>query len=180
MHTEYRSHRILFSENADDWYCSDFSFTHAKLSKVKEHIDKQYRKLRSESAVRCLIIPTSGSYEMIAFRDATIVEYGTPDRAKTHAFQRVGDGEIVSHNVYVMAERHGEKRPSRKSCALSSLAIDNERNHQIMGEAQDLQVRIKSLQSALQSKLAEITRVSPDMIEGLIRASQTTLTEGDV
>lgn len=51
--TEYRGYEIRFSEDADEWTCSDCNIGHQSLQKVKAGIDKLHMKMRKESAVEC-------------------------------------------------------------------------------------------------------------------------------
>ena len=177
--TQYRGYDITFSENGETWWCRDIEFSHEKLSKVKERIDKLHLQLRKASSVDCLVLTKGSGYgrDEDVFHEGKIVEYLRPERAKRPGtFERVGTGEIIDHNIAVVSARRGEKA-SRRTQMLSSAYAP---------EAVDMLPAIHAQQKIIREAQAEIERIRDAMprikfeqLADLVRASEHVFTEGE-
>ena len=167
--TEYRGYSIRYSENEDVWTCYDVGASHEKLSRVKAKIDEMHRKLRKANAFHCLDV---SSYGGVSADDATIVEYIGPIRAKTNSFQRVGDGEIIDHEVAFMSARHGSNgRKSRQKGSLSKLVLNSPENLRRIDEAKRLYEEARKIEKQSQEIMQTLDRPSVDQIAELVTAS---------
>lgn len=175
--TEYRGYAIRYSENEDVWTCYDVGASHEKLSRVKAKIDEMHRKLRKANAFHCLDVSSYGNAET---HEATIVEYLGPVRAKTSAYQRVGDGEIIDHEVAYMSARGGlSEKKSRQKGKLSQLALNDTENMRRIGEAQRLFSEAEKTRKQAEKIIQSLDRPTIEHIAELIAASEYRFQEQD-
>jgi hypothetical protein len=175
--TEYRGYTIRYSENEDVWTCYDVGASHEKLSRVKAKIDEMHRKLRKANAFHCL---TVSSYGGVSAEEATIVEYLGPIRAKTSAYQRVGDGNVIDHEVAFMSARGGfSDKKTRQKGKLSDLSLGTEENLRRISEAKKLYDEAKKIEGQSREILKMLDRPTVDQIAELIAASEYKFEETD-
>lgn len=108
IETEHRGVKIRYSDNEDTWYCSELSFSHASLRRVKARIDKWWKDARSAAAMEVYRIGGDGT-----IRPAQVVEYL---------------GESTSYGrrrilVAVMGDNHGSGTSRRSEVNLDELAL---------------------------------------------------------
>lgn len=175
--TEYRGYTIRYSENEDEWSCYDVGASHAKLSRVKAKIDEMHRKLRKANAFHCLSVSSYGGANAC---EATIVEYIGPIREKAHSYQRVGDGEIIDHEVaFMSAHFGGSKKKSRQKGSLSKLVLNTPENMRRIDEANRLSDEAKALERQSQEIIKSLDRPHIDHIAELVTASAHKFEETD-
>lgn len=177
--TQYRGYDVTFSENGETWWCRDIDFSHEKLSKVKERIDKLHLQLRKASSVDCLVLTGGSGYvrDEDVFHEGKIVEYLKPERAiRPGTFERVGTGEIIDHNIAVVSAKRGEKASRRTQMLSSAYAL----------EAANMLPAIHAQQKIIREAQAEIKRIRDAMprikfeqLADLVRASEHVFTEGE-
>ena len=178
LRTEYRGYDIIFSENMEKWSCYAVDFSHEKLSKVKERIDKLHLQLRKSSSVDCLVM--EGGYGEVAakFYEGKIVDYlGVVRAQKPGTFERVHTGPVVDHSVAVVSAKGGD-RASRRSQKLSDAFAP---------EAADMLPAILEQHDIIDRAQKEISRIKAAMprvqfadIESLVKASEHVFSEGEV
>jgi hypothetical protein len=176
LSTEYRGYTIRFGENDEKWWCSDIEFSHERLSKVRERIDRLHLQLRKASSVDCLIMDLEYADAGSKFHEGKIVDYlGVIRSPRPGAFERVYTGPVVDHKVAVVSARRGEKA-SRRSQNLSSAYAP---------EAADMMPLICAQQEIIKRARAEIKRIVSamprvqfDQLADLVKASEHVFTEG--
>lgn len=180
LKVEYRGYEIKFSENADQWECWAVKAESKSLQSVKAKIDNMHRKLRKENSVQAIVLV---EYAGIRTEEAKIIEYLKPERATTRSFQRVGDGEIIDHEVAFMSPAgraaRDKDRLSRKTAKLSSLYQPTQENFAIIEKMYDLyqqQRELASKQAELKKTLKQIT---VEEIAKLMKASDHQFSEGE-
>ena len=177
LSTEYRGYDIHYSENEDVWTCYDVGASHEKLSRVKAKIDEMHRKLRKANAFHCLDV---SFYFGAKAREATIVEYLGPVRAKTSAHQRVGDGEVIDHEIAYMSARGGlSEKKSRQKGKLSQLALNDTENMRRISEAQRLYAEAEKIRKQAQQIVESLDRPTIEHIAELVAASEHRFQEDD-
>jgi hypothetical protein len=122
VETEYRGHKIRWSDNEDCWTCYDLSDkvrTSPKLSAIKAAIDRLYLAERKAAGVECWEI---NSYDGKRTR-ATVVEYLGEKGARYSWDGKPGQPQ---HKVAVVAKRSGSERPARRETECDKLALPGE------------------------------------------------------
>jgi hypothetical protein len=116
--TEYRGHKIMWSDNTDEWTCYDLSDkvrSSPKLSVIKDAIDRLYLAERKAAGTPCWEL----SQHSNARYPAQIIEYLG---AKTESSWTRGKPDTVKHKIAVVATRNGNERPSRREAYITELA----------------------------------------------------------
>jgi hypothetical protein len=180
LQTTYRGYTIRFGENDEKWSCWDIEFSHEKLSKVKERIDRLHLQLRKASSVDCLVM--GGGYrdgEVPKFYEGKIVDYSGVIRSqRPGTFERVHTGPVVDHQVAVVSAKNSlSDKPSRRTQRLSEAFAP---------EAADMMPDILRQCDIIRDASAEIARIKAampriqfDQLADLVRASEHVFTEGD-
>ena len=169
--TEYRGHRIIYSENQDNWYAPDIENSDAPtLSKVKAKIDKMYLDMRKRSAFNGFEISSLGEP---ALTPTTIVEYVKEKIERSWS----DPSKITSskHIVAAVAQRSGREKAARRQCQLDDIAPDTPETMVAFENAKALWVEVKRAEKAYRAAVAAIPRVSFDDITDLVKASSSTL-----
>lgn len=174
LSTDHRGHTIMWSDNSDNWYCSDFSFSHASLSKVRDNIDKMYRDLRKASSVRCLYVRCGDDPNV---GEATLVEYIGPKTER--GTSSLAPPKVVGHRVAAMRLGYGGSRVARQSDSLSDFAPDTPEVVEAMDKAREKCRAARALMKEADAIVQAIPRLKLADIEGLVRAADTKLQEGD-
>ena len=171
IETEYRGHRIIYSENQDNWYASDIQNSDAPtLSKVKAKIDKMYLDMRKRSAFNGFEISGHGEPTLTP---TTIVEY-----VKEKVERSWSDPSKItsrSHIVAAVAQRGGREKAARRQCNLDEIAPDTPETMVAFENAKALWVEMRRAEKAYRDAVAAIPRVSFHDITDLVKASSSTL-----
>ena len=177
MRTEYRGYEIRFSENMETWECYAIEFSHEKLSKVKERIDRLHLQLRKSSSVDCLVMEGGYDRQPAKFHDGKIVDYiGVVRATRPNSFERVATGHVIDHSVAVVSGKSGEKASRRKQRLSEAFAP----------EAADMLPAIIKQQEIIRQAESEIKRIKAAMpriqfsdLDALVKASEHVFTEGE-
>lgn len=93
LETVYKGHKIIWSDNGDNWYCSSMALENVSLAKLKQAIDKEYLKERKAASVPCILLnQNSGSFD-----EMTIIEKVDDTRYDTNrvaVLGKVGDRNV--------------------------------------------------------------------------------------
>lgn len=176
--TEYRGYKIRFGENDETWWCPDIEFSHEKLSKVKERIDRLHLQLRKASSVNCLVMEGAYNDTGTAFYEGKVVDYiGVVRAHRLGSFERIPTGPVVDHTVAVVSAKGGDKA-SRRSQKLSDAYAP---------EAADMLPAILEQQAIIKRARDEIKRIRDampriqfDQLADLVRTSERVFVEGEV
>ena len=171
IETEYRGHRIIYSENGENWYAPDIEKSEAiTLSKVKAKIDKMYLDMRKRSAFDGFEISSHGEPTLTP---TTIVEYVKEKIERSWS----DPSKITSskHIVAAVAQRSGREKAARRQCQLDEIAPDTPETMVAFENAKALWVEVKRAEKAYLDALAAIPRVSFHDITDLVKASSSTL-----
>ena len=177
LQTEYRGYTITFAENMEQWSCYAIEFSHEKLSKVKERIDRMHLQLRKASSVNCLVMENAWDGQTAKMHEGKIVDYlGVVRAQRKGTFERVYTGPVVDHKVAVVSAKGGEKA-SRRTQSLSEAFAP---------EAADMLPVIHEQQAIIRRAKSEIERIKGDMprvqfsqLDQLVRASEHVFEEGE-
>lgn len=170
MKTEYRGHVISYSENSDEWWCSDIGYSNVSMAKVKARIDAVYLKLRKESAVPCYEIGSYGSGRDL-LTEATVIEY----------LKEIWEGggwdskprRLTNHKVAVVAQREGSTRASRRETELSRLAKATPETLAAADVARERYAEYLAAQKAYEAAVAAIPRLTIEDVEALVRVHKS-------
>lgn len=177
LDTEYRGYTIRYGENDEKWWCSDIEFSHERLSKVRERIDRLHLQLRKASSVDCLVMENSHHDSGTAFHEGKIVDYiGVIRSQRPGTFERVYTGPVVDHKVAVVSAKRGD-RASRRAQNLSDAYAP---------EAAEMLPAILEQQAIIKRARDEITRIRKsmpriqfDQLSDLVKASEHVFQEGE-
>jgi hypothetical protein len=116
--TEYRGHKIRWSDNEDCWTCYDLSDkvrASPKLSAIKAAIDRLYLAERKAAGVGCWEISSHDGSRT----PATVVEYLGEKTEKSWSGRTP---DRIYHKVAVVAKRTASERPARRETSCDQLA----------------------------------------------------------
>ncbi|UUV43231.1 hypothetical protein RCCWILLIS_59 [Rhodobacter phage RcCWillis] len=171
IETEYRGHRIIYSENGENWYSPDIEKSDAPtLSKVKAKIDKMYLDMRKRSAFTGFEI---GDYRGPSLTETTIVEY-VKEKVE-RPFLSSSKEPTVTHIVAAVAQRSGREKAARRQCDLSTIAPDTPETHAAFEIAKARWADVQAAEKAYKAAIQAIPRVTVEDIADLVKASKATL-----
>lgn len=177
LETEYRGYKISFSENAENWSCFDIEYSHEKLSKVKERIDRLHLQLRKASSVDCLVMENSHHDTGTAFHEGKIVDYlGVVRSQRPGTFERVNTGPVVDHKVAVVSARRGDKASRRTQNLSEAFAPEAA---EMLPAILEQQAIIKRARDEIQRIRKAMPRIQFDQLADLVRASEHVFSEGE-
>lgn len=154
IETEHRGIKIRYSDNEDTWYCSELSFSHASLRRVKARIDKWWKDARSKAALDAYRIGHDGT-----MRPTQVVEY---------LGVRTGYGR-QGPLVAVLGVNYKNERPSRSEVSLSELAPAAPELVAMQAELEALKKRKREIEEEISAKVKAIPRLSLDDIAELVK-----------
>lgn len=154
IETEHRGVKIRYSDNEDTWYCSELSFSHASLRRVKARIDKWWKDARSAAVVEVYRVSYDGT-----LRPAQVVEY-LGDR---HGIGRRGP------QVAVVGQSYAKERPSRSEVSLSELTLATPALAALQTELTRLREQKKTIEDEITAKVNAIPRLSLGDIAELVK-----------
>lgn len=176
--TEYRGYTIRFGENDEKWSCWDIEFSHEKLSKVKERIDRMHLQLRKASSVDCLVMDGGDDWHPAKFHEGKIVDYvGVVRSQRPGTFERVYTGPVVDHKVAVVSAKTGDKA-SRRTQVLSDAYAPEA--IEMMPAILEQQLIMRNARNEIQRIRAAMPRVQFDQLADLVRASEHVFNEGEI
>jgi hypothetical protein len=143
IETEHRGIKVRYSDNEDTWYCSELSFSHASLRRVKARIDKWWKDARSKAAIDVYRIGTDGT-----IRPAQVVEY----------LGLKGSYHRNRPLVAVLSSYGRTDKPTRSEVNLDELAL-------ISPEIEAARVRLETLKQQKRDIDEQITQT----VQGLTR-----------
>lgn len=160
--TEYRGHKIRWSNNADEWTCYDLSDkvrSSPRLSLIKAAIDRLYLAERKSIATPCFEIGYNGERT-----ESNVVEY------LGFKIQRSWSGgdQKTEHKVAVVAKRTGSERPSRCERDLYSLMPVSAEAEAAYSEFKRLREIEKRAKADADAALEAVPRLTLDDIQALV------------
>ncbi|UUV43026.1 hypothetical protein RCAQUAPHINA_56 [Rhodobacter phage RcAquaphina] len=171
IETEYRGHRIIYSENGEDWYCPDIEKSNAPtLSKVKAKIDRMYLDMRKRAAFSGFEI---GSYQGPKFTPTVIVDY-----IEEKVERSWNDPKVIrsrKHVVAAVAQRGYKEKAARRHCDLQEIAPDTPETHAAFQVAEARWADLEQARKAYENAVAAIPRVTIEDIADLVKVSAARL-----
>lgn len=170
MKTEYRGHTISYSENSDEWWCSDINYSNISMAKVKAKIDAMYLKLRKESAVPCYEINSHGGRSEL-LTESTVIEYIKGIyRGDTWTGKPV---TLVNHMVAVVAQRQGSTRAARREIELSRLAPATPETRAAADLVRQRHDEYLAAMKAYEAAVEAIPRLTIEDVDALVRVHKS-------
>lgn len=166
IETEYRGHKITYSENSDEWRCWDIEYSNISMQKVKAKIDAFYLKLRKESAVPCYEL---SSYGVPSKTESTIIEFVKTVEQRAWATNKLTK---LEHKVAVVARRSGNDRASRRETEINSLMPETPEALAAFSKAEHLYADVKKATDAFNEAFAAIPRIKLEDVSELKRIKE--------
>jgi len=167
--TEYRGHGIIYSENGDEWWCSDINYTNGSLQKIKARIDKMYLDLRKRSATPAFEI---SNYNGPVKTEATVVEY-IGEVWEGGGWNTKKPRQLVDHKIAVVAKRTGSEKASRREEKLSTLMATTPEAEAAFAEYVRLHAIAREAKKVADAAFDAIPRLTLDDVAELVRIKKT-------
>lgn len=163
--TEHRGYTIRYTESADEWRCFDLDVDAPTLTKAKEKINALLLKHRKAAALDVLIV--SARHRSLSIIEGKAMDHKT--RRQTRRNPETGRYDpFREHQIGVMAQYRGNKRPSKDFVTLDDLALPTPEVYAAIEKCRDSERRLKAAQQDYDACLKAIPRLTEEDIAGLI------------
>lgn len=167
--TEHRGHTIIYSENGDEWWCSDINYSNVSLQKVRARIDKMYLDLRKKSATPCFEISNYGKGDKV---ESSVVEY-LDEIWEGGGWNLKTPRHLANHKVAVVAKRQGSEKSSRREAKLSELMPVTDEANAAFEEFRRLRDIAIDAQRVANAAFDAIPRLKIEDVAELVRIKKT-------
>jgi len=166
--TEHRGHKIVYSDNAEHWWCGDWDYSNVSLAKVRAKIDAEYLKIRKSASLDCFEFASEYNYSPDVI-PSKIIEY---IGEKFEREWRTNAPKFVGHQVAAVAVRRANEKASRSTKVLSQFVPDTEDAHKAIAEAKRMHSLAKEAAERAKEAFNAIPRVTIEMINDLVRVAK--------
>lgn len=153
--TEYKGYKIVYSDNGDEWSCSEADIRSPSLLKIKRRIDNLTRAARSEASVGALDLSYDKGTEV------KVVEF-------------LGDSRHYKSRCAVLGLRHtSDSKVTRWEVTLGDLCAKTHSNMTALKDAEALRAEAAKLNKKANEIVRAIPRLTKDDIAELIKLAET-------